>query len=76
MFYKILKYTLLIVSCGFYTLHVAAYECPGHPRSAEEVEQEQREKQRKNDPTRELGNDEQKEQYDKGNGDWANKDFN
>jgi len=71
-FLKILKYSLLIFSAGFYTMQICnAYECPGHPRSVEEIQDEDTKHRRNNDPARELGNDEQKEAYDEGVIDWA-----
>ncbi|KKM84042.1 hypothetical protein LCGC14_1303170 [marine sediment metagenome] len=61
-FYKILRFILLIVSCGFYTLHVGAVECPGHPKGPSEIEEEQERERRKKDPTRELGDENQKKE--------------
>lgn len=50
-FHKILKYTLLVVSCGFYCLDVAdGHECPGHPKTPEEIIRESRER----DPSNRL----------------------
>ena len=40
MFYRILRMMLLILTCGFYTLHVAAYEIPIEPKKPEEIKQE------------------------------------
>lgn len=37
MKFKILKYTLLVVSMGFYCLPIAAGECPGHLPTKDEM---------------------------------------
>lgn len=72
-YYRFLRLLLLWTSFGFYSLPIGAAECPGHPKSPEEIEQEDKRERRKKDPARELGDENQKEQYDKGNGDWASK---
>lgn len=38
------------MSCGFYCLPVSAYECPGHPKSPEEIQNEDRRQQDKYKP--------------------------
>lgn len=75
-FYLTLKYALLIVSCGFYTLPVSAWEAPGHPKSAEELQQEERQRERDQEPMRELEDENQREYNDKypERGGWAKKE--
>lgn len=70
--YKLLRFALLIFSCGFYALPIYSGECPGHPKGPSEMEEENRRYQRERDPRRELGDENQKEQYDNNQGDWAN----
>lgn len=41
-FYKFLKITLLIFSFGFYCLPVDAFENPAHPKTPDEIAEEQR----------------------------------
>lgn len=70
--YRFLKVFLLIVSCGFYVLPVHGFECPGHPKSGDEILQEEKEaekKRRQTDPKRHLGNEEQQQGYLDGEGD-------
>lgn len=66
---------MLVVSCGFYALPVAAYECPGHPKGPSEIAEEEKRENRSREPARELGNEQQKEEYDKGRLDWASRDL-
>lgn len=65
MFLKILKYSLLIVSGGFYCLPLAGGECPGHPKGPSEMQEENKEYQRNNDPARFLENEDQRQHGDK-----------
>lgn len=64
-FYKILKYVLLVVSCGFYNLPVAGFENPAHPRPLEEAIWEQEEFERKTNPGYMMADEEEKEQIEK-----------
>jgi hypothetical protein len=74
-------YTILAyVSCGFY-VHPSAwcFECPGHPRDAEEIQRDENKHQRDRDPGRYMGDEKQREQYEKDTRDgkrdnWAKKD--
>jgi len=70
-FYKVLKITFLIVTCGFYCLPVAAGEVPGHPKSAEEIQNEEEDSRRERSPTKHLGDEEQQERYKNKEIDWA-----
>jgi hypothetical protein len=70
-FYKFLKITFLIVTCGFYCLPVSAGEVPGHPKGPSEIQEEEKREKRENSPTKHLGDENQQEQYEKGNSDWA-----
>lgn len=69
---RILFIILALASMGFY-VHPGCWgsECPGHPKSPQEIEQEDRERSRNQDPTRELGDDDQKEAYENDEIDWA-----
>lgn len=51
MKYQVLKYLLLVFSCGFYNLPVHGFENPAHPRSAEEIQEENRREQDKYRPS-------------------------
>jgi len=69
--WKILRLLLLIFSCGFYTLHISAGEIPGHPKSAEEIQDEQKRQKAKEDPMYDQSDDEQKKGMEDGSGGWA-----
>jgi hypothetical protein len=40
MFYRVLRFVFLVLTCGFYTMHVAAYEIPIEPRTPEKMQEE------------------------------------
>lgn len=71
---KRLYQILAIISCGFY-VHPACwgFENPAHPRSAEEIQEEQRKEERKTDPCRGIENEDQRKACDDGDATWAEK---
>ncbi len=56
---------------GIYPLHLISFECPGHPRGIDEVDQEEKEQRRERDPVKDLGDESQQDGYRRGKGDWA-----
>jgi hypothetical protein len=40
MFYRFLRLAMLILTCGFYTLHVVGYEIPIEPKTPEKIKAE------------------------------------
>lgn len=70
---RILYKILAVVSFGFYVHPIAAFENPAHPRSAEEVQEEKRREERKNDPCKAIEDENQREAGDNGDAQWASK---
>lgn len=53
-FYHLLRFLLLIFSCGFYTLPVKGFENPAHPRDLKEIQEEEDEKNEQNRSERRI----------------------
>jgi|HubBroStandDraft_3_1064219.scaffolds.fasta_scaffold00795_11 hypothetical protein len=63
---KILYTILAFVSFGFYVHPIVGSECPGHPRSKDEVWEEDQQRKRDENPANALENDDQRKAREDG----------